>query len=156
MKRHVRFLLLLALFSLLALFFSTEALLTNVFGLYEYQVDYRFVLFKYTVRWLPWAVLIPLILYLDRRLKRHFSRPFFVLAVHVVSSVVFSILQVLLSNRISYLARDWLIQFNYSVQFPFTITNYFHFNILTYWVVIGAAYAFETYRKYKERELATA
>jgi two-component system LytT family sensor kinase len=156
MKRHIRFLLLLGSFSLLALYFSTEAWLINYFDLSDDKVNYWFVLFKYSVRWVPWAVLIPLILFLDRRLKRRFSRPYFVIAFHLASSVVFSFLQIMLCNRISYLARDWLSQFNYSTQFPYTITNYIHFNILTYWVVIGAAYAFETYRKYREREVAAA
>lgn len=156
MKRHVWFLLLLAAFLLLAFFFSTEAWLSNYFDLYDAKVDYWFVLFKYAVRWMPWAALIPLILFLDRRLKRRIPQPLVIIAFHTVSSVVFALLQVLLANRISYLARDWLSQFNYSTRFPYTVTNYFHFNILTYWVVIGAAYAFETYRKYKARELTAA
>src|SRR5947209_4073164 len=100
-----------------------------------------------------WLALTPFALYLAERFpleRRHWLKNS---STHLIASAVFALLQ--LAIYISVASRVGLISDKQSFIEAFRnifITN-FHFDLLTYWAIIGLSHALDYYRKYREREL---
>lgn len=73
-------------------------------------------------------------------------------AVHVCASMAFSLAFMVL--------RAWLGMWqsggNFSEAFQPLLVKTWHFNLLIYWVIVAVTFAFDYYRKYRERELSAA
>jgi len=162
-KRLFSFLILLAVFSFLGLFFSSDAYFLNTF-LGE-KVVFKLRLMIYIARWLPWAFLAPLVVILSRRFslrqeKRlpnflfHFSGSIALALLHTAVTYMF----IYLTAHVPFIAGLWRgvaypLQFMGLVKVLFS--NHFHMNILTYWIILGAYYGIDYYKRYRERELRT-
>jgi two-component system, LytTR family, sensor kinase len=111
------------------------------------------------LRWMPcayaWALLTPLVLGLNRRFPITRERWLPALLVHVPCSVAFSAAGMLL-----YALGQQLLspggQFFTREAFARLLLAALHIDLLIYAGVVGAGYAIDHYRRYRERELTTA
>src|ERR1051325_4975329 len=100
-----------------------------------------------------WLALTPLVLYLARRFafeRRSWPRN---LLFHLAASVGFAFLQIA-----GYVGLTSLLALIFRLQprdetFRSLFVSEFHFDVLTYWAIIGLNHAVEFYRKYREREV---
>ena len=162
-KRLFNFLLLLTVFFFLGLFFSSGAYFPKVF-LNEKAV-FRVHLLIYLTRWLPWAFLAPLVISLGRRfsLRREKRLPHFF--VHLAGCLAFAPLQtflvylfirlVALIPTSSDLWEGSSYPADFGPLFKLLFPRHFHYNLLTYWIILGAYYGIDYYRRYRQRELRT-
>lgn len=74
------------------------------------------------------------------------------LAVHVAGSVLFSLAYMALRAVVG----QWQSGATYAEAFKPLLVKTWHFNMLTYWVIVAVSQAFEYYRRYRERELRTS
>lgn len=162
-QRLFNFLFLFAVFLFLGLFFSSEAYFLKVF--LKEKVVFRLHLLNYVCRWLPWAFLAPLVIALGRHfsLRQGKRLPHFFL--HLSGSIALAPLHAVLVYSFIYLVGRipsstslWegsRFPLDFAPLYRFLFSNYFHFNILTYWIILGAYYGIDYYKKYRERELRT-
>jgi signal transduction histidine kinase len=161
-KRLLNFLILVAVFSFLGLFFSSEVYFSNIF--FGKKVVFKLSLVTYLFRWLPWAFLAPLVIVLSRRfpLRRDKRLPNFF--IHLSGSIALAPLHTVLVYSFFYLtahvsAIAILWKGAYTLQFMPLFKKFFslhfHYNILTYWIILGAFYGIDYYKRYRERELHT-
>jgi sensor histidine kinase YesM len=100
-----------------------------------------------------WLALTPLVLYLARRFafeRRSWTRN---LLLHLAASIGFAFLQIT-----GYLGVTSLIALLFGLEprdetFRSLFVSEFHFDLLTYWAIIGLSHALDYYRKYREREV---
>lgn len=103
-----------------------------------------------------WAVLTPLIFFLAGRFpfdRGHWRRSFLV---HLLSSVMFSLVELLLFILAAPLVGFSVWKKNFGTTFISAFTIDFHVNLLTYWAILCITQALNYYRKYRERELEAA
>jgi signal transduction histidine kinase len=162
-KRLFNFLFLLGVFFFLGLFFSSEAYFLKVF--LKEKAVFRLHLLIYLTRWLPWAFLAPLVIALGRRFslrqdKRvlhffiHFAASFIITPLHTL----FVFLLIRLTALIPTSTELWegsRYPLDFGPLFKTLFSNHFHFNLLTYWIILGAFYGIDYYKRYRERELHT-
>jgi signal transduction histidine kinase len=102
--------------------------------------------------WYLWAPLVPVLIWLSRRFpidRRHWLRS---ALVHVPGSLMFAVLHLYLY---AVAARMLMPSWTYRPLEIFQVMFGAKFSpgFLTYWVIVGAASAFDFYQRFREREL---
>ncbi|MCI0485166.1 MAG: histidine kinase [Blastocatellia bacterium] len=101
-----------------------------------------------------WAALTPLILRLARRFPIERNNWQRVLAIHVFSGAIVSLLQLSIYTVVRYLpfwAPARALTTTEAFQRVFIAE--FHIGLLVYWAIIGLSHAFDYYHRYQERAL---
>lgn len=145
-RAWVRWLVILGLWTLLGLFFASQAGLT-----YQYRqgwVPWGFLVKLSLSEWYIWAAFTPLILWLAQRFPLERGRGLRSLLVHLPASVVFTLLKIALEDQIR---RHFL-----GLEGPTNSASKLHIAFLTYWAIIGVALAYGYYRRSRQHELASA
>jgi two-component system LytT family sensor kinase len=107
--------------------------------------------------WLLWAALTPFVFRLARRVGA--DRPFVrqALPVHLLAGLGVALVHILLITAL-YTWLGWATFWH--VTFSQLLSKYLmskiHLHLLTYWAIVGAYYALEYYRRFREREVLTA
>jgi two-component system LytT family sensor kinase len=144
----------LAVYVLIILFFSTDTYFANKFK--GVNLLFREQLVFYAERWLPWAILTPLIFFLAGRIRFSRSRWPSALAFHGIGCLVFTLLQNLAFFGVRYFTISISRERTFVSGFVRTYFGFYQYNILTYAVIVGVAIAAEYYRRSRENELKTA
>ncbi len=103
-----------------------------------------------------WLGLTPLMLYLARRFPLERRRWLKNTLVHFAASVVFSLFQLGAYVLVALLVGLYSGHQPFFQSFRNLFVVSFHFDLLTYWAIIGLTHALDYYRKYRERELRAA
>jgi two-component sensor histidine kinase len=74
------------------------------------------------------------------------------LAVHLPGSLIFSLAYMVLRAWIG----RWQSEASFAEAFQPLLVKTWHFNLLIYWVIVAVSFAFDYYRKFRERELRAA
>ncbi len=107
--------------------------------------------------WYLWAAYTPLVLWLGRRCPLERGRWWRNLGWHIAASLIFSV-----THAACYAVTGRLVlphdmgRAPFAVTFRITLLQLSHFELLIYWAVLGSGFAFDFYRRYRERELAAA
>jgi two-component system LytT family sensor kinase len=137
----------------------------TLFGLFFASQEYvRYVyagrpveLVRMLLAWLAsayvWAALTPLIFYLARRFPLERTRLWRGLLVHLPASFLFSCVELLAFILIAPLLGLPPLRNTFAETFVTVFVIDFHFNLLTYWAILGVSLALDYYRKYQERKL---
>jgi two-component system LytT family sensor kinase len=72
--------------------------------------------------------------------------------VHIPASLVFSITYMVLRAWVG----TWQSEARFAEAFQPLLVKTWHFNLLIYWVIVAVSFAFNYYRKFRERELRAA
>jgi hypothetical protein len=147
-----KWVLLWAAWTLIALAFASQVNFTQARR--GYIVTWKFALTTALADWYTFGVLSVPALWLARRF--HFDEAGWRrgLAVHLVAGAVFAVAWVGLRVGIEMVrARERQPNFDFSEAFHWTLVRSFYFNLLVYWVIVGASHGIEYYRRYREREL---
>lgn len=147
-----RWTLLFAAWTLIALAFASQFNFTQARR--GYLVTWGFALTTALADWYLFALLSLPALALARR--HHFDDAHWrrSLAVHGFAGAVFAIAWVVLRVGVElWRSRDRLPVFYFGEMFHWTLVRSFYFNLLVYWVVVGASHGVEFYRRYREREM---
>ena len=156
-RRLIRWPLVFGGWTLLGLFFSLQSLVSyNASG---YEVRLGQTLIYQLGNWYAWGLLTPLILLLARRFRIERQQWRRGLLTHIGLGMLMAPLQVVLSTALR-LAGFWGFGLMTGEQLERLIsgaagsllTNSFD-GFATYWVILGLAYLFDYYHKYREREL---
>ncbi|MDT4897519.1 MAG: two-component system, LytTR family, sensor kinase [Acidobacteriota bacterium] len=133
------------------LFFASQEIVR-----YRYAgrvVEWRLMLTVWLASAYIWAALTPLILYLARRFPIERNRWPRSLLFHLAASVIFSGLELLVFMLIVPLLGLPPRPGSFSERLLTIFVVDFHFNLLTYWGILGVSLALDYYRKYQERAL---
>ena len=152
MRRGTKWLLLFAAWTLIALAFASQFNFTQARR--GYIVTWGFALTTALADWYLIALLSFPTLWLARRF--HFDAPRWrrSLLVHLVASAAFAVLWVVLRVTVELVrSRERLPAFYFGEMFHWTLVRSFYFNLLVYWIIVGASHGVEYYRRYREREV---
>jgi signal transduction histidine kinase len=103
-----------------------------------------------------WLGLTPLVLYLARRFPLERKRWRTNLLIQLAASVAIALLQLATYVLVASWAGLQIGKQPYFEAFRGIFVGDFHFDLLTYWALIGLSHALDYYRKYRERELRAA
>ena len=104
-----------------------------------------------------WACIAPLVLWLGKRFRVERSSWLSSLLVHIPTSVIVAVVQLLFAELVSQSIRSQPAKlYEAFTQIQRTFVVYFHINLLTYWAVLGVGYSREYYRKFRDREVRAA
>ena len=111
----------------------------------------------YLVSWLIGvylcALLTPLIFWLSRRFPIERQNWLRCAALHLAFSVIFSLTEIAIHGAlIHFLGLFPTLMRGFTMAVTFLLVIAFHQNIMTYWTVLGVAYALRYYRRYQERK----
>ena len=154
-KLILKWALVAAGWTLFGLFFASQAIAVRAYDGHPLRVG------ETVAAWLLcaclWLGLTPLVLWLARRFpleRRNWHRN---LPAHLVACVLVSLLQLAayawLSGRLG-LQRG--SQLSFFESFRGLFVGNLHFDVLTYWTIVGLSHALDYYRKYRERELSAS
>ncbi|HTL55414.1 MAG TPA: histidine kinase [Candidatus Limnocylindrales bacterium] len=99
--------------------------------------------------WYVFALLSIPVIQLARRFHFEAGRWGISLAVHVLGSIAFSMAYMVLRAGIG----SWQSGATFPDAFRPLLAKTWFFNLLVYWVIVVVSYAFQYYRRYREREL---
>ncbi|MFH0991734.1 MAG: histidine kinase [bacterium] len=153
--RLVRWLLVWLIWTLVGLFFASQA--------YVWYAD----ILKSSISWsraiqinLPfyylWALFTPIIFWLAKRFRFERQSIIRALLVHIPVSFILAVTQLIAAQIVDMSFRPYALQLFEefrSVEFLFAVN--FHMNVLTYWIVLAVGYLVEYYHRYREHELHT-
>ena len=153
-RRFVKWLTIWGVWTLFALFFTTQFALQN--QLSPNPVPFWQILSWQLVSGYVWFAISPLILYLARRFPFDEGQWKVSVPVHLVACVVIAFTQLLIDasilTRLGYPPR---IEFpNFLAAYKFFVQVNIHLSILIYMGVVGISSTYRYYQRYRERELA--
>ncbi len=99
--------------------------------------------------WYVFAALSIPVVWLARRFDFESGHRRRSLAVHLPGSLLFSLAYMVLRAGIG----RWQSEASFAEAFQPLLVKTWHFNLLIYWVIVAVSFAFNYYRKYREREL---
>ena len=146
--------LIAAAWALFGLFFASEVIITRAYEGRPMKLGET--LAAWMICACVWLGLTPLILYLARRFPLERRRWLASTLVHLAASAVFALLQLGVYILLALLVGLYSGQQSFFNSFRNLFITGFHFDLLTYWAVIGLHHALDYYRKYRERELRAA
>lgn len=148
----LKWVLLFAAWTLIALAFASQVNFTQARR--GYIVTWEFALTTAFADWYTFGLLSVPTLWLARRFHFETARWQRSLAVHLGAGALFALLWVVLRVAIEvWRSRERQPNFDFSEAFHWTLVRSFSFNLLVYWVIVGASHGIEYYRRYREREL---
>jgi two-component system, LytTR family, sensor kinase len=132
-------------------FFASQVIVARAYAGRPLRLSHT--IFGWLICAYVWLALTPLVLYLARRFafeRRSWTRN---LLLHLAASIGFAFLQIAI-----YVSVTSLIALIFSTvpadgTFRSLFVSEFHFDLLTYWAIIGLSHALDYYRKYREREI---
>lgn len=151
-KAAAKALLFVGVWTLIGLAFASQFNFTQ--SRRGYVVTWPFALQTALADWYVFAVLSIPALWLARRYRLGGPSWKGPLAVHLLAGAVFAVAWVVL--------RVWVEQvrlasrvpwFDFGEMFHWTLARSFYFNLLVYWIIVGASHAFSLYRELQDREL---
>jgi two-component system, LytTR family, sensor kinase len=155
-RAGVPWLLYFALWTLLGLAFAGQAYLTRAEG--GNPITWRFALGRNLVDWYIFALLALPVLWLARRIPMELADWKRRVTIHLVASIVFSmlwmILRALLVTTLELTEGQAALEF--WTAFKHALVATFFFNVLIYWVIISVTHTVRLYRRDRERDVRTA
>ncbi|MBI1743626.1 histidine kinase [Candidatus Acetothermia bacterium] len=156
-RRWLRWGLAFAGWTLLGAFFASQLYLIYSV-LYQKPITWGQALKWALAEWYSWLPYIPLVFWLARRFRFERQRWPKSLALHLPASGIFSFLQLVLNVSVlemfAWASGQPFFSFWDQMQFSFVVK--FHWNVLTYWAILGVSHALDYYREYREKELKTS
>jgi two-component system LytT family sensor kinase len=153
-KRSQKWWLIAAGWTLFGLFFASQAVVSRAYDGIPLRVG------NALAAWLTcayvWLALTPLVLRLARRFPLDRQRWLVRALFHLAASAAFALVH--LSAYVVVASSVGLYPGNpsFSQAFRHLFISNFHFDLLTYWTIIGLSHALDYYRKYRERELSAS
>jgi two-component system LytT family sensor kinase len=153
-RRLVKWGLIAAGWTLFGLFFATQSIISRAYD--GRPTRSGEALTAWLICAYLWLGLTPFVLYVARRFPLERRRWLAHALIHLAASVLFALLQLSLYVLIA----SW-VGLN-SGKGPFfeafgnIFIGDFHFDLLTYWAIVGLSNALDYYRKYRDRELRAA
>lgn len=136
----------LAAYTLLGLLFTSQVWIDYAYG--QHPISWGQAAAVALADWYVWALLTPGVIWLARRFRidrRHWAGSLLVhLPVSLICTVAKQLADTFSAAAITGITRG-----------PTTVMKV-HVSFLTYWAIVGVAYAFEHYQRYRERELQAA
>ncbi len=133
--------------ALFGLFFASQSIAVRAYDGFPLRVG------ETVTAWLLcaalWLALTPLVLWLARRFPLERGRWHRNLPAHFLACVLVSLLQLAAYSWIA----SRLGQRPFFQSFRGLFVSNLHFDLLTYWAIVGLSHALDYYRKYREREL---
>lgn len=156
-------LLYVAIFILLSLYFGSKYFFLRLVD--GTTLHFGQYLMEDATRWLPWPFLVPLVLWLGRKIPLAGKRKALRVLAHIGTSVGVSVLHPALAWFLVNLtpgswwawrsgglpSAGWGLE-----QWGNLFVWFFHLNVLTYWAVLGVQYGLDYYRRYREREIESS
>ena len=102
--------------------------------------------------WYVFAVLSIPVIWLARRFQFDSGNRSKRLVLHILAGLVFSLAYLVLRAWIGH----WQGPASFAEAFQTLLVKTWHFNLLVYWVIVSVTFAFDYYRKFRERELRAA
>ena len=115
---------------------------------------FRIVFWQLLV-WYFWGCLSPLILALGRRFPLEGRALLRGVILHVIASLAFAAVHVGAETSLKMLIQPfdvWSDTRPFLTQYQVSLRNFFLFDVLVYWSILGFGYAFDYRRRYRERE----
>jgi two-component sensor histidine kinase len=119
-------------------------------------INWRMVFTTQVPSWYLWGLLAPLILRAGRRFRIERGSWLPGLGVHLLLSATAALGHIACLSLLVRLATPAGRSFSFPETYLSFFGGWFHFEVLTYWAILSAGYAFEYYRKYREREVRAA
>jgi two-component system, LytTR family, sensor kinase len=113
------------------------------------------IVFWQLIVWYVWGFLSPFILILGRRAPIEGPAWMKGLLVHLSAALVLSALHVGAETSLKMLIKPfdvWSDTSPFFTQYQLSLRNFFLFDVLVYWAILGFGYAFDYREKYRERE----
>jgi hypothetical protein len=148
-RRWIKWLLWFGFWTLIGLSFAFQFYISSAkAGL---EVTWRQAVSYALGDWYVFAVLSIPVVWLARRFDFESGNRARSLAVHLPASLVFSLAYLVLRAWVG----RWQSEASFAEAFQPLLVKTWHFNLLIYWVIVAVSFAFDYYRKYRERELRT-
>ena len=148
-RRWIQRLLWLGFWTLIGLSFAFQFYISSAkAGL---EVTWRQAVSYALGDWYVFAALSIPVVWLARRFDFESGNRGRSLAVHLPGSVLFSLAYMVLRAGVG----RWQSEASFAEAFMPLLVKTWHFNLLIYWVIVTVTFAFNYYRKYRERELRT-
>jgi two-component system, LytTR family, sensor kinase len=115
---------------------------------------FRIVFWQLLV-WYVWGCLSPLILVLGRRYPIEGSTWLRNLGIHLTAALVLSAIHTGAETSLKMIIQPfdvWSDKRPFLAQYEASLRNFFVFDVLVYWSVLGFGYAFDYRQRYRERE----
>jgi len=125
-------------------------------GRLSFEPSFGRILVYQVLSWVIWGALAPAILELGVRFRP--ERPLRFFAIHLPAAFISS----MLASAAGVAAISWIHPFgrdpgaSWASRFVGRITSSLHFQVLIYFAILGAGYAVDYYRRFRDREVAAA
>src|SRR5215470_12945386 len=107
--------------------------------------------------WYPVALLAPACLWFAARFRLERERWLPTLAIHLGVNLGFHVCLVLISLPLSHLIwREPLFSFRFLQNLHQRLIGRIPIDVILYWMIVGAGYAFEYYRRFREQQMHAA
>ncbi len=145
-----------ALWTGIGLFFSTQLYLINA-ALYRRRIDWAEAVIGTLPEWWLWFLLTPAVLWMARRFRFERAMWWPAAIVHLIAGCLLSILLLALFAALCQ-SMGWAISGNptFASKLWFLFSVKFHWDVLTYAMVVAVVQASDYYRKFQEREALLA
>ncbi len=148
--------LFVGLWTVIGLSFASQFYLSShLFG--YYTVTWKQAISITLGDWYVWAFLSLPIIWLARHFPLHRRHWFRLLVIHIAASLVICVAYVLIRAAVGQLQNPLL---GMTTTFWGTVEQLFLknslLNLLIYWIIVSVSHAFDYYRKFRDREVATA
>jgi two-component system, LytTR family, sensor kinase len=118
------------------------------------DADWRTLLILNCAYWYLWAAFTPMIVRLSQRFRFEWQGLTRALAVHLPAVVVFSLGHIAAMGGVQWwLATAWGRSFWWWSEVQRTALQYFDWEMMTYWTIVGLSHAVLYYRESRERAL---
>jgi two-component system, LytTR family, sensor kinase len=153
-RRLLKWGLIAAGWTLFGLFFASEVIISRAYDGRPLRLGDT--LAAWLICAYLWLGLTPFVLRLARSFPLERRRWRVNLLIHLAASVAFALLQLGAYVLVASQAGLEIGKRPYLEAFRGIFIGDFHFDLLTYWSIIGLSHALDYYRKYRERELRAA
>lgn len=149
-KRGIRWLMGFAFWTFIGLSFAFQFYISSAKA--DLDVSWKQAVSYALGDWYVFALLAIPVVSLARRFRFESGSRVHSVVVHGCGSVVFSLAFMILRAWVG----TWQSAASFSEAFRPLLVKTWHFNVLIYWVIVAVSFAFDYYRKYRERELTAA
>jgi two-component system, LytTR family, sensor kinase len=155
-RAGVPWLLYFAIWTLIGLAFAGQAYLTRAES--GNPITWRFAVGRNLIDWYIFAVLSLPVLWLAGRIPVEFVDWRRRVTIHVVASIVFSMVWMLLRALLvtTLELTEGQAPLEFGTAFKHALVATFFFNVLIYWVIISVTHTVRLYRRDRERQVRTA
>jgi sensor histidine kinase YesM len=150
-RRWLRWPLIAAGWTIFGCFFASEVIFARAYAGRPLNASHTIVVWLICAY--VWLALTPMVLYLARRFPFELHSWTRNLPVHLAASVVFAFVQVAIYIAVASFIAPIFNREPLRETFRSVFVAEFHFDLLTYWAIIGLSQALDYYRKYREREV---